>query len=80
MVCSQPRIYDRQRTVFFGREARADQYLTHNDIGTGDHEVDGSKPGLTGVRKSALDDMCNPVWSCVGHEDRIERDPVARRF
>ena len=82
-VCSQPRLdhghaYRRDiRPVFLDREAVADQHLTHNVIGTVDFEVDSSKPGLTGVSKPALDDMCNPVGSCVGHDDRGESYPVA---
>ena len=65
---------------------RARSAATHGDvvimgggdvIGTVDLEFDGSKPGLTGVSKPALDDMCHPVGSCVGHDDRVERYPVA---
>ena len=55
----------------------ADQHLTQHVVGTVDLEFDGSEPGLTGVGKPALDDMGNPVGSCVGHDDRVERDPVA---
>ena len=73
-VCSQPRL---DQPVFLDREAMAEQHLTHNVIGTVDLEFDGFKPGLTGMGKPALDDMCNPVGSCVGHEDRVESDPVA---
>ena len=71
-VCSQPRL---DHPVFLDREAMAEQHLTHYVIGTVDLEFDGSKPALTGVSKPALDDMCNPVGSCVGHDDRVESYP-----
>ena len=73
-VCSQPRL---DQPLFLEREAMAEQHLTQNVIGTVDLELDGFEPGLTGVSKPALDDMCNPVGSCVGHEDRVESDPIA---
>ncbi len=55
----------------------AEQHLTQHVIGPVDLELDRGKPGLTGVGKPALDDVANPVGSCVGHDDRIERDAVA---
>ena len=73
-VCGQPRL---DQPVFLDREAMADQHLTQDVIGTVDLEADGFEPGLTGVREPALDDMGNPVGSCVGHDDRVERYPVA---
>ena len=55
----------------------ADQHLAQDVIGTVDLEADGVEPGLAGVSEPALDDVGNPVGSCVGHDDRVERDPVA---
>ncbi len=68
-VCSQPRL---DHPVFLDREAVAGQHLPHHVIGTVDLELDGFEPGLAGVGEPALDDMCNPVGSCVGQDDRVE--------
>ena len=73
-VCSQPTL---DQPVFLDGEAMAEQHLTQNVIGTVDLEFDGFKPGRTGVSKPTLDDMCNPIGSCVGHDDRVESYPVA---
>ena len=73
-VCGQPRL---DQPVFLDREAVADQHLAQDVIGTVDLEADGFEPGLAGVSEPTLDDVGDPVGSCVGHDDRVERDPVA---
>ncbi len=54
-----------------------DQYVTQDVIGRVDLEAGDSEPGLTGASEPALHDVGDPVGSCVGHDDRVERYPVA---
>jgi len=39
--------------------------------------LDNLEPGLIGVAKPALDDVRNPIGSCLGQDNRVESYPVA---
>ena len=72
--CAQPRL---DHPVLLDRKATAGQHLTHHVIGAVNFEFDDFKAGFSGVSKPALDDLGNPVGSCVGNDDRVESYTVA---